>query len=46
MIRDDSVYHAHILDALYRFGVDLSLVWRSVVDDVPFFLTELKNIKM
>lgn len=110
MIRDDSVYHAHILDALYQiaeytagldydafrssrmvhdavirqfeiigeatknlseafrsrypaipwkdmagfrdklihqyFGVDLSLVWRSVVDDVPFLLTELKNIKM
>lgn len=108
MIRDDSVYHAHILDALHQiaeytdgldyetfrssrmvhdavirqfeiigeatknlseafrshyptvpwkdlagfrdklihqyFGVDLTLVWRSVVDDVPFLVREIKRI--
>jgi uncharacterized protein with HEPN domain len=107
MIRDDSVYLAHILDALHQiieytsnldyetflttrmvhdavirqfeiigeatknlsddfrskngtvpwkdlagfrdklihqyFGVDLTLVWRSVLDDVPFLIAELKN---
>jgi len=26
------------------FGVDLSTVWRSVVDDLPVLLDELKNI--
>ena len=27
------------------FGVDLTLVWRSVVDDVPILLGELSRIK-
>ncbi|MDD2500439.1 MAG: DUF86 domain-containing protein [Geobacter sp.] len=108
MIRDDMVYHAHIMDALHQiveysagldyeafrstrmvhdavirqfeiigeatknlsdefrsrfssvpwkdlagfrdklihqyFGVDLTLVWRSVIDDVPFLITELQKI--
>lgn len=110
MIRDDKVYHAHILDALQQiteytagldyekfrsrrmvhdavirqfeiigeatknlsetfrnhypavpwkdlagfrdklihqyFGVDLSLVWSSVVDDVPLLIREIKDIEM
>ena len=28
------------------FGVDLSMVWRSVVDDVPMLLEELLKIQM
>ncbi len=27
------------------FGVDLSTVWQSVVDDVPFLLDEVQKIK-
>ncbi len=27
------------------FGVDLSTVWRSVVDDVPFLMDEVQKIK-
>jgi len=27
------------------FGVDLSTVWRSVIDDVPMLLKELQKIK-
>lgn len=110
MIRDDKVYHAHILDALQQiteytdgldyekfrsrrmvhdavirqfeiigeatknlsetvrnhypavpwkdlagfrdklihqyFGVDLSLVWSSVVNDVPLLIREIKDIEM
>lgn len=26
------------------FGVDLTLVWRSVIDDVPFLIAELQKI--
>lgn len=28
------------------FGVDLTLVWRSVIDDVPVLVEELKKIKL
>ena len=28
------------------FGVDMSMVWRSVVDDVPMLLEELSKVQM
>lgn len=28
------------------FGVDLAMVWQSVVDDVPMLLDELANMQM